>query len=160
MAKTLNKGYVDTVSTTKNVAIPTLSWAVDYKTKVDTPDEVVLTNVTSPLDRPETIRFGYTEVKDVYKNTSIDASVYAPTKRGVQLLAQINDVYSVTDSVDAEYRVDLPVQAHMVIKVPASEVITADVVKELVLRSVASFFNTADVTSEKIAAMIRGSLRP
>lgn len=160
MAKTLNKGFTDSVTSTKNVAIPSLSWATDFKTKTDDPNEVIITNVTCPLDRPETVRFGYTEINDVYKNTSIDSSVYAPTKRGIQLLAQINDVYSVTDTVDATYRVDLPVQAHIVIKVPANENITADVVNALIARSVSTFYATSTVTSEKIAAMIRGSLRP
>jgi hypothetical protein len=160
MAKTLNKGYADSVVATKNVAIPSLSWGTDFKTKVDDPNEVIVTNVTCPLDRPETIRFGYTEIADVYKNTSIDSSVYAPTKRGIQLLAQVNDVYTVTDSVDTQYRVDLPVQAHLVIKVPANELITADEVNKLIARAVSTFYATATVTSEKIAAMIRGSLRP
>lgn len=160
MSKNLNKGYTDSVTATKNVSIPSLSWAVDFKTKVDDPSEVIVTNVTSPLDRPETIRFGYTEIADVYKNTSIDSKVYGATKRGVQLLAQVNDVYSVTDSVDADYRVDLPVQAHLVIKVPADENITADVVNALIARAISTFYATATVTSEKIAAMIRGSLRP
>lgn len=160
MSKTINKGFTDKVAITKSINIPDLSWDVDFKTKVDEPDEVILTNVTSPLDRPELFRFGYTEIKDVYKNTTIDPSVYAPTRRGIQILCQVNDVYSLTDDVDASYRVDLPVQAHVVLKVPACDVITADMVEELAQRAVSGLFATGSVTSAKLSAMLRGSMRP
>lgn len=160
MSKTINKGFTDKVSATKSINIPDLSWDVDFKTKSDEPNEVILTNVTSPLDRPELFRFGYSEIKDVYKNTSIDPSVYAPTRRGIQILCQVNDVYSLTDSVDANYRVDLPVQAHVVLKVPACDVITADMAEELVQRAVSGLFATGSVTSAKLSAMLRGSMRP
>lgn len=160
MAKILNKGYTDSVVTTKNVAVPDLNWTTDFKVKQDEPTEAILANVTSPLDRPESIRFGYTDIKDVYKGTSIDPSVYAPTRRGMQILAQVNDIYSVSSDTDATYRIDLPVSAHVVIKIPACELLTADVVNALALRAVATLYNKTVVTSEKLAAMTRGVLIP
>lgn len=160
MSKTLNVGYTDTVATPKNLPVPDLSYGVDFRVKSETANEVVITNVTSPIDRPEQLRFGYSEIKDVYANTSVDPSVYSNSRKGVQILCQVTDVYSVSDTVDATYRVDLPVSCHVVVKIPACELITPDQIKALVFRSVSGMFETGQVTSARLNSMFRGSLTP
>lgn len=160
MSKTINVGYTDTISVTKSLARPDLSYAADFRVKSNEPAEVILVNLTSPIDRPETVRLGYTEVKDVYKNTSIDPSVMAPSKKGIQILAQVNDTFSLTDSVDPTYRVDLPVSAHIIVKIPCCEYITPLQVDQLVSRAVSSLFDTGAITDTRISQMLKGSLVP
>lgn len=160
MSKVINVGYTDTIATPKSLSRPDLSYAADFRVKSDEPGESILVNLTSPLDRTETVRFGYSEVKDVYKNTTIDASVMAPSRKGVQILVQVNDIYSLTDSADASYRVDLPVSAHLVVKIPACEYITPDMVQALAARAVSTLYDTGAVTTVKISQLLKGSLVP
>lgn len=160
MSKTISTGYTDTVATPKTLSRVDLSYAADFRVRQDEPGEAILVNLTSPIDRTETIRYGYSEIKDVYKNTSIDASVMAPSKKGVQILAQVNDTFSLTDSADPTYRVDLPVSAHIIVKIPACEYITPAMVETLVARAAASLYDTGATTTTKISQLLKGSLVP
>lgn len=160
MAKTVSVGYTDTQTTPKTLSRPDLSFTTDFRVKTNEPSEATLVNLTSPIDRQETIRFGFREIKDVYKNTSIDPSVAAPSKKGVQLLAQVSDIFSITDASVPTYRVDLPVSAHIVVTVPQCEYITADMVATLVSRALASLYDTGATTSTRLSQVMRGSLVP
>lgn len=116
-------------------------------------------NITSPMDRIEKLRFAYSEIGDVYKNTSIDPSVAAASKRGVQVLAQTSETWSLTDAVDPEYRVDLPVSAHIVLKIPACEYISEADILELLGRTIGGLYD--GTTAEwRLNDLVRGSLVP
>lgn len=163
MAKVINKGYTDTaVAGVPTLTFPraVLNFKADYRVKSDQPNEVVLTNITSPVDRPEQIRVAYSNVTNIYSGTSIEPSLAAPTKRGISVLCQVTDIISVTDSVDADYRIDLPVSYHMVIKVPANENLTTTLIQEGVGRMISGIFETGSVTLTRLEALIRGSLVP
>jgi cell division septal protein FtsQ len=164
MAKIINSGYIDTpVSGVSTLTFPraVLNVKQDFRVKSNKDGkEIVLTNITSPIDRPENIRLAYTEVANVYNGTGIEPSVAAPTKRGVSVLAQVTDVISVTDDADADFRIDLPLSAHLVIKVPASQYITAAQVKTAVGRLLSSLFDTGSVADARLEAILRGSLVP
>jgi hypothetical protein len=84
----------------------------------DSGKEVVLTAVAAPLDAPTKIRYAYSEVANIYAGSGIDPSFYSPSKRGMSILVQLTHTVRVTDSEDPSYQVDLPVSAHLVIKVP------------------------------------------
>jgi hypothetical protein len=164
MTKSVNLGYTDTpisgVSTlTFNRGL--INFAKDFRVKNNTSGkEVVLTNITSPVDRPENIRVAYTDVANIYNGTSIEPSVLAPTKRGVSILSQVTEVASVTDSTDADYRIDLPLSAHLVIKVPSSEFVTSDMVLGLVGRLLSSLYDTGVTSTSRLDAILRGALVP
>lgn len=160
MAKQLNKGYVTTNETALVTAAVGFDFDSNFRVKSEVADEVKIVNTTSPIDRPEQIRFAYQEIKDVYSNTSIDSSVYAASKKGVQILAQISDVYSLTDSEDASYRVDLPVSAHIVIRVPACEYISSADILGLVNRLNGALYDQKAVNATRLQALLRGSLKP
>lgn len=111
MAKVVNVGYTDTPiagSPVLNLLRGSVNFKADFRVKVDTPNEVIVTNLTSPVDRPEKFRFAYSEVPDIYKGTDINPAVYAPSRRGVSVLCQLSEVISVTDSTDPSYRKDVP----------------------------------------------------
>lgn len=163
MAKSVNVGYTDTPISgvsSLNFSRGLLNFKADFRMKSNNAGEVVLTNLTSPVDRPEKIRLGYSEVANIYTNTNIDPSVYAPTKQGISVVCQVSEVFSVTDSVDADYRVDLPVSAHLVLKLPSSEFITADMVQTMLGRMISGMYETGSLNTSRIAAILRGSLLP
>lgn len=161
MAYAISNGYTDTISTLKSVSIPDLDYSVDFAVTSDKPGEVILTNVTSPLDRAETIRFALTQIKDVYTNTDIDAAYKAPSHQGVSLVAQVSDVWRYSDSSNlALPAIDLPLSAHLVLKVPKSSYITADQYLSLVKRAFSLMFDTGAVTSARLLEMLKGSLDP
>jgi hypothetical protein len=163
MAKSTSTGYTDTAiagdpDITFDVA--ELNYAVDWRVKSDKAGEVVLTNITCPTDRPEKIRIAYSTVANVYSGTGISSTVYAPTKEGVSLLIQLTETLSVTDSVDADYRVDLPVSYHMVMKFPASEFIDESVVETGISRLLSVLYETGETSETRLASLIRGALKP
>lgn len=164
MAKVKSMGYADTpVDGVTELTFPRaiLNFGKDFRVKSNNAGkEVVLTNITSPVDRPEKIRIAYTDVANVYSGTGVEASVLAPTKRGVSILAQVTETISVTDDTDPDYRVDLPVSYHVVVKVPASEHINASDVQAGLGRLLSSLFDTGATNASRLEAILRGSLVP
>lgn len=162
MAYTTSFGYTDTISTPKNIAIPDLDYANDFAVVRDDASEVILTNVTSPVDQAETIRFGYQNVTNVYNNTGIDPSVMATTKRGVSIVGQVNDILRVssTDGTCCDVGYDLPIEAHVVVKVPLNQFVTSEVALTIVKRAFSTFFATGSVTADRLNALLRDALKP
>lgn len=163
MALTTSFGYSDTITTTKNIAVPDLDYDKDFAVVKDDADEVVLTNTTSPLDQPETLRFGYQNVANIYANTGIDPSYMSITRKGVSLVAQVNDILRVSCSDEGACNmniIDLPVTAHVVVKVPLSQYVTASEAMKVVNRAVSSLYATGTTGTTRLEAMLRHSLMP
>lgn len=152
-------GFTDKVTTTKNLALPDLSYATDFAVIKDDASEVVISNTTSPLDQPETIRFALTSVQDIYSGTGIEPSYRAVTKRGESLLVQVNDILRVTDE-NGQIVYDLPISCHLVLKVPLNEYVTADVALSVAKRNISALFDTGSVTSARLNQLLRSSLKP
>lgn len=164
MAKVKSMGFTDTpISGVSSLTFARglINFDKDFCVKSEIAGkEVVLTNITCPVDRPEKVRVAYSDVANIYSGTGIEASVMAPTKRGVSILAQVTEVISVTDSVDPNYRVDLPVSYHLVIKVPANENLSSADIMTGVGRLLSSLFETGSTATSRIDAILRGSLVP
>lgn len=163
MSRVINFGYTDTaISGVTSLAFPRglLNYGADFREVTDSNGELILTNLTCPIDRPENIRMAYSLVQDIYKGTGIDVKVQNPLKRGVSLLAQVTEVATVTDSADPSFRMDLPISAHIVLKVPASADLTDAHVQTIVGRLVSCLYETGSLTTARIKALLRGSLEP
>lgn len=163
MAKVVNKGYTDTpVEGVPSLTFPraVLNFKADFRVKGNQPNEVVLANITSPVDRTEQIRVAFSNITNVYSGTSIEPSLAAPTKRGVSVLCQVTDIISVTDDTDPDYRIDLPVSYHLVIKIPANENLTTTLIQEGLGRMISGVFDTGSTALTRLEALIRGSLVP
>lgn len=163
MSKVTTFGYTDTApagGATKTLTRPNLNYAANFAVSTNTDMKSVIVNLTSPVDQPETMRFQQTNVANVYDGTSIDPSVYATSKAGVSVVAQVNDIVRVTDSVDATFQVDLPISAHIVVKVPRSQYITSAMVETVVARCVASLYDTDSIGTTRIDKLVRGSMLP
>lgn len=157
-------GYKDSVTTMLQLPIPTLSYAKDFSIRTERAEEIILTNTTSPLDQPETIRFAIQNVGNVYAGTPVAVESQSVTKRGVQLLIQLNDILRVTPDEEATTcgcfaPYDLPISAHIVLRVPLNSNVSADVALQVLKRNVAALFD-GDVTSARLNSMLRGALKP
>jgi len=163
MAKSVVYNRTDTpISGVTELSIPIglVNFGADFRIRTNEPGEAVITNITSPIDRPEKYRFAMNEIRDVYRNTGIDTTLYSPSKRGASVLCQLTDVWTVVDSADPSYEVALPLEGHIVLKLPANENITADMVKAFVGRLVSGLFETGVTSSGRIRTLLRGSLLP
>jgi len=163
MAKTTSLGFTDTAdggATTKAFTRANLNFPVDFSVKTDSESKVLLVNKTSPLDQLESIRVESSNIVDVYKGTSIDPSVYAPSRQGVSIVVQVNDVLRVTDAAVPAFQLDLPISVHTVVKVPLSSYITAADVQTVIGRALAIFYNSNYVTTGRISSLLRGSMLP
>lgn len=165
MSKSVNVGYTDTTLSPDTSASLTLLRAplnigVDYAVKSNKPGEVVLTNITSPADRVEKIRFGFTEVADVYKGSGIDPAYYGPSRKGVSVVVQLTETQRVVESTDINYAVDLPISCHLVIKVPSHELVTATTVETAIKRLLSGLYPKGGTTLTRLTSLLRGALVP
>lgn len=163
MATTVSWNYSDSgiyPAIEKSLEIPSLNFTSDFVKKETKANEALLANLTSPLGRAETVRFAYQRIANIYNNTGIDPSVYAASKYGFSVLAQLNDILTVVDDTTG-YRVDLPLSAHLVVKGPQNEAITGERLRTLVARLVALLYEqTADTPDSRLNSLIRGAVLP
>ena len=163
MTKALSVNYTDTAIsgvTSLNFTRGLVNFGADFKVKSDEPGEVILTNLTSPVVYPEKMRISASDVANVYTGSSIEPSLYAPTKRGTSLLVQLTEIWKVTDTAVPEMEIALPVSAHIVIKVPNHELVTPAAVETLVGRLISGLYETGSTNSKRLTALLRGSLKP
>jgi len=162
MSKSLGFSYSDTAfgsPATLNFVRANTNYGADWTEKQRTASETVIVNVNSSNDRPEKIRIGYSEVKDVYANSGIDPAYYAPSRRGISLVSQITEVGRITESIDGSF-VDVPISAHIVIKAPAHELITPDVIQTVLKRLLSSLYNDNVTTTARLAELMKGAVTP
>lgn len=157
MALSTSFGY-EAASSSLNVSVPVLDYK-DFSPRKVEATEVELTNMTSPVDQPETLRFAITPINNVYQNTGVDPAYYGASRKGFSVLVQLNDILRVTDSVKPEFVQDFPVSAHIVIRGASSQYVSSDNVYSVVKRLVAALTPGTD-TSARLNELIRGALMP
>lgn len=161
MAKVINAGYTDTaIAENPKLTRGKLNFGADFRTKKEAAGEMVLVNITSPLDRCEEIFYNVTSVKNIYDKTDIHPSVQAPSSRGVNLYTKLNDVYAITDSVDASFLEHHPVGVSITVRTSSSEYITAEIIQTAVARAVSCLYDTGSESTTRLNALLRGSIKP
>lgn len=159
----INKGYNDTpISGVTSLELQRglINYKDDFRILSETPNEVVLTNLTAPLDRPEKFRIAYNVIKDVYRNTDIHPNMRAASSKGVNVLCQLTSTISEINDTDPTVRTDLPISAHIVLKFPAAAAITAALIQETVGRLVSGLYETGSTDVVRLQSLMRGSLLP
>lgn len=162
MAKQIDKGFTNTPVTSPVALTLTrdqINYDKDFRVQKDTGSELWLTNITSPIDRPEKMRIARKEVSNVYQGTDITSNYQAPSKKGVNLHVQLHQTMAVTDTANPEYEVHVPVSTSITIKTPASFV-DASIVHDSVKRLLTGLYETNDVSTSRLDALLRGSLAP
>lgn len=163
MARTVTTGYTDTaISGVSSLAFPRglVNFGKDFRVQKNGITDVTITNLTCPLDQPEKFRFAISDIANIYTNSGVDPSVQGANKQGQSLLIQLSEVYSVTDSADPSYRVDLPITCNITFKSPKNSLITSDILLTLLGRAVSGAFDTGLTTNSGITRLEHGSLVP
>lgn len=163
MAKTVSYCYTDTAIdgvTTHLLELGLPNFGVDWTVVRDTPGEAVISNLTSPQGLEERFRFAMTPIKDVYRNSGITLPAYAPDTKGFSILGSLVSPLRVTDTADATYQVDKPCVVNITVKSAVDALITPDIIKAQIARAVNAFFNTGVLTTERLNALMRGSMLP
>lgn len=163
MSKILSYTHTDTpVQGVASLALPiaVLNYGADFRIAKDTPEEAILTNLTSAIGYPEKIRIAARIVPDVYKNAEVDASLRSLNKRGIEVFVSHTDVAQWKDSDDVTFAEAKPMQMNLTFRFPADGSVTADQMLDYVKRSVSCIFETGSVTSSRINSMVRQVLIP
>lgn len=134
-----------------------LNYDADFRVLEEGPGKVVLTDITSPLNQPSTLRIAQSVRANVYANTEIDSSAYLSSKRGSDTIIEVREVWSKTESTDPSYERLFPVRCAITLTVPTDAIIDATSVKRLVARTVAGLATMGDNTYEDgIDALLHG----
>lgn len=158
MSFSFNLGFNPEAQTTKNLAVDTIE-AADYVRKTPKEDEVAYESVTSTYGRPERLKYGRREIKDIYANASIDSAYRCPAKTGIKLYLSTELIGSLTETNTPAFRQDFPLNVKTVIDVPASDYLTANDVLTIVKHHYGMVLGGGtDVTAARINQLLKGAL--
>lgn len=163
MAKALAYTHTDTAVggvSSLTVPIPVLNLGADFRVMKDTPEEAIISNMTSQIGYPEKIRFASRVIPDAYKGSDVDASLRSLNKRGVEVLVSHTDTAAWTDSEDPTFLELKTPKMNVVFTFPADGSYSADAALDYIKRSIACLFETGGVTSARVNALLRGILIP
>lgn len=143
--------------TAPSITVPVLNFPIDYRLKSDSPKEVILSNITSPLDQPESIRYGYSDIANIYANAGLNSDQVIGSKNGMSILTQLNTTLKITDDTGATVLGYLPISAHVVLKVPKSGYITEDILKSVTSRLIGTLYSDG---KSNVMTLLRGAITP
>lgn len=166
-AFTVTSPYVDTraaVNVTRKV--PSIDWSTDYSQKSISNDKCELVNRTgSALGPSERVTVSRTELSDIYKNASADASHRLADARGVRVMIQDNVEYkAVNTTTGDEYSV--PARAWICVETSVAPLVTDAIPKDIVNRVLGmltysfSSETLATETMDTVIGAIKGDLSP
>lgn len=159
MAKSIVKGYTPSMSQT-TVTLQDPQFATKWAVKDESKNEVFLTNLDCPIGFPEIIRLAVSDTRNVYTKLGIDPNLYAPTTRGKSLVVALQDIWKEIDSVDATYEVALPLECHVVLRVPNNETITAADIQAFMERMFSLLYMGSRTSSARVIELLKGALAP
>lgn len=158
--KVISFGYTDTITTSKKLDRPDLDFKQDFAKVAEEEHLTIVSNLTTPVDQPETFRWQIQDIADIYKGSGVDPSVHATSKKGFSLVVQVNDILRVTDDQDPSFQTDLPVSAHLVLKAPKSQYLTEAALETVIGRCVAALFSTGSTSTDRLKQLVRGAMTP
>lgn len=157
---TVSALYKDTIQTAKSVSVPDMDFVHDFKKKVDEPSEAIITNVSgSEISTMETVRYGVSNVNNVYQGTNTELAAQAPTKKGVQILVELTENYRATHATTGE-EIDLPCKGRIVLRFPTHACVTEEMVQDLLSRTISSALASGKTDASRLVEVARGSLLP
>lgn len=154
---TVSDQYTDTVAVAKDISVPDLDLANDFAITKDESNEVIYQNVTaSDIKAHESIRFACSNVNNVY--AGVDSQSPAPIKSGVQVMSELKTLYKAVNSVTGD-EYELPATGRIVLRLPTLSYVTADLVQDILNRTISSIFGLGDVSEAKAVNLIKGILK-
>lgn len=155
MSWTVQKNWNYATTGGASLPLPKIDFDGNYVEKTGEKDGVTFADMSAPLDRPSLSHVEFHQKSNVYQNTGIDRAYWAPSVRGISLFLQSMDTYRATDGTTEFY---IPFKANTTITTLSHECVTAELVSDYLCFQVAKWFQEGVVTSDRIAAFMRGSL--
>jgi len=158
MAITVTTGSAQTTSGPTRVPYVTLP--ADYVLSKDTAGEALYTNIGAPVTQPNSLRLAVSNIADVYTKAGVP-TIAGQRTSGKQILVQINEVWKVTDAAVATFvPYYLPIQAHMVLRLPDDDQITSSLVATLIQRLEGALQHAAGTTlADGVNTALHGIVR-
>lgn len=146
---------------TRTINPPPINFGSDFRVASESANEVILSNILTPINAPETIRIAISEVNDVFKGTRVtklDSNEgQTPNARGVSLLVQLNGTGEDSNATGVYY----PWSANIVLKVPVGPAPGESDVIAMLTRLLGTLYDTSATSmNTRIASMVRGALAP
>jgi hypothetical protein len=132
----------------------------------DGPNKCVILDTATPIDRQRVMTFIRDTVKDIYTGSTIPQAYRLGSTAGVRIINKVSDIWTITDTEDASYRVDFPVEAHTVITIPLVDLITEQDMYQQVMDAAATMFYAKDsgdgtfTATARLAKEARGIVKP
>lgn len=127
----------------------------------DEPDYCQIVDTATEITTPRIIETRFDRIQNVYNNTNIAPAYQSGAKAGVRFICKVSDILTLLDDADSTYRVDLPVEAHVVVTLPLCDQITDEVIQQQVADAVATLFTSdGTITQSRIAKLVRGLTKP
>lgn len=134
-----------------------LNYDADFRVLEEGPGKVVLTDITSPLNQPSTLRIAQSVRANVYTNSDIDSSAYLSSKKGADTIVEVREIWSKTTVSDPSYERLFPVRCAITLTVPTDAIIDTTSVQRLIARAVAAFATMGDDSYDNgIDALLHG----
>lgn len=155
---TVTSKVPDSTQTALTITAPQLDPSC-YAISMDEPDDVRYNDVTSSgLASSETLRYGRSDIKDVYSTDTTPSEFQMSGKAGEQALVELTTHYHATNSVSGA-EVDIPLKTWVVVKCPTNELVTSKLVNDAMLKLIGMLFSNDGTTLDRLTDIIRGKLR-
>lgn len=166
MAITIDSGYTYPTST-KNLAIPDWVYASNWALEAPNLDELKklanqgkqtneikkqadFVNITSPLDRPATLRLQKRKIDDIYAKSGINLIHQSPIKEGYSLRWTMRLIKKISDSADNS-EIYSPRQITIEVKDGINPNLTTDDLVADLLACLACYTPTGSTSNNQIA---------
>lgn len=139
------------------VTVAPLNYDADFLPLVDDPGVNIYVDSTAPVDQPATVRLATRDVANIYAGTSIDPAVFLASRKGRDIVVQVQEIHKVTDSEDADYLRMYPIKATLTINAPVDAIVTSATLERMVARVLASIARQGeDDLASGLTALHRG----
>jgi hypothetical protein len=151
---------VDTISTTKNIAVPDLDYAHDFSVAESGDSETKLLNVSGAALEPcERLRYAKERVADIYRYTPTLKTAQLPSPVGARVLAESTEILSAANSVSGA-DLNIPIRVWTCIESSTHNAVTGAALLWALKRHIASLLATGAVDEGQLVKLFRGDLDP
>lgn len=148
-------------STVSYTGLPVVDLSTDFGLSKESADEVVYQSTKGSDARSHCkIRFGFSSVANIYKDSGIDASLQDVTKTGRQLLVEVRSEYRAVNSVSGA-EIIIPQRAHVVANISNGIMVTNELLQDTLkqLAAVCLDASTDSAILNRLNEIAKGALR-
>jgi hypothetical protein len=157
---TVASNEVDSISTTKSLALPDLDFSHDFSVVAGTSSESRLLNTSgTSLEPVEKLRYGRERVADIYRTIGTLKANQLPSPVGARVLAESTEILSASNSVSGA-ELEFPIRVWTCVESSTHNVVTGTALLWALKRHIASMFLTGQVDDEMLIRLFRGDLDP